>query len=172
MLRLVGDTRWLERRGESLADWMSGSLREIPSGEHLEYKAKVHFSSPESKRIHKKVNITVTFHPNNLSFSETNGCNVSLVIATLWTEGTVVGGGLRPVHTPCLCTVFTHLKDIVRFKDVWKSHSIICLAFDHKRVCFPQVRAIGESLTGPGNDVRNAADRLISRASRWRLAQC
>lgn len=82
---------------------MSGSLREIPSGEHLEYKAKVHFSSPESKRIHKKVNITVTFHPNNLSFSETNGCNVSLVIATLWTEGTVVGGAEASPYT-----VFVH----------------------------------------------------------------
>lgn len=95
---------------------MSGSLREIPSGEHLEYKAKVRFLSSESKCLLTKVDITVTFPPNHLRFSKTNGCTVSLVIATLWTEGTVVGG-LRPVHTPSLRTIFTHLKDTVRLKD-------------------------------------------------------
>lgn len=148
---------------------MSGSLREIPSGEHLEYKAKVRFLSSESKCLHTKVDVTVTFPQNHLCSSKTNGSTVSLVIATLWTEGTVVGG-LRPVHTPSLRTIFTRLKDTVRLKDVCESRSINCLVFNHKGVYFPRITAFGESLTGPWNDVRNAADRLISRASRWRLA--
>lgn len=84
---------------------MSGSLREIPSGEHLEYKAKVRFLSPESKCLHTKVDITVTFPPNHLRFSETSGCSVSLVIATLWTEGTVVVGGAAEASP---YTVFAH----------------------------------------------------------------
>lgn len=74
------------------------------------------FLLSESKCLHTKVDITVTFPPNHLPFSKTNGCTVSLVIATLWTEGTVVGG-LRPVHTPSLRTIFTHLKDTIRLKD-------------------------------------------------------
>lgn len=82
---------------------MSGSLREIPSGEHLEYKAKVRFLSSKSKSLHTKVDITVTFPPNHLRFSKTNGCTVSLVIATLWTEGTVVGGAEASPYT-----VFAH----------------------------------------------------------------
>ena len=64
-------------------------LREIPSGEHLEYGAKVHFSPTQARRPPAKVDISVGFHANRLPWSETSGCNVSLVIATLRTEGTV-----------------------------------------------------------------------------------
>lgn len=76
----------------------------------MEYGAKVHFSSAQPKRPTAKVDITVGFQPNNLRLSETSGCNVSLVVATLRAEGTVVVVAAAAVRgaEASPYTVFTH----------------------------------------------------------------